>query len=166
MSLRPSAEASRDALVDGGAVTQIRRTSERPAHAACYACADRSDVLRVWITAPASTRASRLASALGLSDKEAAKSLRQSDAAHANYLKRVYSVDEESPDRLQRRHQHRAAHAGRGGGSYPRAGPGAPGAFSADSGTCARLAADLPCHVDYPGQGSECPVAASVVNQG
>jgi hypothetical protein len=31
---------------------------------------------------------------------------------------------------------------------------------------CARLAADLPCHVDYPGQESECPVAASVVNQG
>jgi hypothetical protein len=31
---------------------------------------------------------------------------------------------------------------------------------------CACLAADLPCHVDYPGQGSECLVAASVVNQG
>jgi cytidylate kinase len=65
------------------------------AHAACYACAGRSDVLRVWVTAPPSTRASRLASALGLSDNEAAKSLRQSDAARA-HLKRVYEISEES----------------------------------------------------------------------
>ena len=66
------------------------------AHAACYACSDRSDVLRVWVTAPPSTRASRVASALGLSDKEAAKSVRQSDAARASYLKRVYGIVEES----------------------------------------------------------------------
>jgi cytidylate kinase len=66
------------------------------AHAACYACAHRSDVLRVWVTAPQSRRASRLASALGLSDKEAAKSVRQSDAARASYLKRVYDISEES----------------------------------------------------------------------
>ena len=66
------------------------------AHAACYACAGRSDVLRIWVTAPPSTRASRLASALGLSDKEAAKSVRQSDAARAGYLKRVYEISEES----------------------------------------------------------------------
>jgi cytidylate kinase len=66
------------------------------AHAACYACADRSDVLRVWVTAPPSTRASRLASELGLSDKEAAKSVRQSDAGRASYLKKVYDIDEES----------------------------------------------------------------------
>ena len=66
------------------------------AHAACYACADRSDVLRVWVTAPPSTRASRVASALGLSDRDAAKSVRQSDAARASYLKRVHGVGEES----------------------------------------------------------------------
>ena len=66
------------------------------AHAACYACAGRSDVLRIWVTAPQSTRASRLASALGLSEKEAAKSVRQSDAARAGYLKRVYEISEES----------------------------------------------------------------------
>ena len=66
------------------------------AHAACYACAGRSDVLRVWVTAPLSTRASRLASALGLSDKEAVKSVRQSDAGRASYLKKVYDIDEES----------------------------------------------------------------------
>ena len=66
------------------------------AHAACYACADHSDVLRVWVTAPPLTRASRLASELGLSDKEAAKSVRQSDAARASYLKKVYDIGEES----------------------------------------------------------------------
>jgi cytidylate kinase len=53
-------------------------------------------VLRVWVTAPPSTRAARVASALGLSDKEAAKSVRQSDAARASYLKRVYDIGEES----------------------------------------------------------------------
>ena len=66
------------------------------AHAACYACAGRSDVLRIWVTAPQSTRASRLASALGLSEKEAARSVRQSDAGRASYLKKVYDIDEES----------------------------------------------------------------------
>ena len=66
------------------------------AHAACYACAYRSDVLRVWVTAPPSTRASWLASALDLSDKEAAKLVRQSDAGRASYLKKVYDIDEES----------------------------------------------------------------------
>jgi cytidylate kinase len=66
------------------------------AHGACYACSGRSDVLRVWVTAPPSVRASRVASALGVSDKEAAKSVRQQDAARASYLKRVYGVGEES----------------------------------------------------------------------
>ena len=50
------------------------------AHAACYACADRPEVLRVCITAPLPARASRVASALGISEKEAARSLRRSDA--------------------------------------------------------------------------------------
>ena len=50
------------------------------AHAACYACADRPEVLRVCITAPLSARASRVASALGISEKEAARSHGRSDA--------------------------------------------------------------------------------------
>lgn len=66
------------------------------AHAACYACAGRPDVLRVWVTAPPSTRASRLTSELGLSDKDAARAVRQSDAARASYLKRVHGIGEES----------------------------------------------------------------------
>jgi cytidylate kinase len=66
------------------------------AHAACYACADRPDVLRVWITAPPATRVSRVAAG-GLSDKEAARWLDRSDAGRASYLKRVYGVSGESP---------------------------------------------------------------------
>lgn len=81
-------DAVRDAA-DRGSVVLV-------AHAACYACADRPDVLRVWVTAPLPTRASRVASALGISDKEAARSLRRSDAARASYLKRVYGVGRES----------------------------------------------------------------------
>ncbi len=67
------------------------------AHAACYACADRSDVLRVCVTAPFATRAARMASDRGLDEKEAVKLLHRSDAGRASYLKRVYGVDEESP---------------------------------------------------------------------
>jgi Cytidylate kinase-like family len=67
------------------------------AHAACYACADRLDVLRVGITAPLPARESRVASALGITGTEAARRLRRSDAGRASYLKRVYGVGEESP---------------------------------------------------------------------
>jgi len=82
-------DAVRDAA-DRGSVVLV-------AHAACYACADRPEVLRVCITAPLPARASRVASALGISEKEAARSLRRSDAGRASYLKRVYGVGAESP---------------------------------------------------------------------
>ena len=82
-------DAVRDAA-DRGSVVLV-------AHAACYACVDLPQVLRVCITAPLQTKASRMASALGISDKEAARSLRRSDAGRASYLKRVYGVDAESP---------------------------------------------------------------------
>jgi uncharacterized protein len=67
------------------------------AHAACYACADRLDVLRVGVTAPLPARESRVASALGITGAEAARRLRRSDAGRASYLKRVYGIGEESP---------------------------------------------------------------------
>jgi len=82
-------DAVRDAA-DRGSVVLV-------AHAACYACADRPEVLRVCVTAPLPARASRVASALGVSEKEAARSLRRSDAGRAAYLKRVYGVGGESP---------------------------------------------------------------------
>ena len=82
-------DAVRDAA-DRGSVVLV-------AHAASYACADRPEVLRVCVTAPLPARASRVASALGISDEEAARSLRRSDAGRASYLKRVYGVGGESP---------------------------------------------------------------------
>jgi cytidylate kinase len=82
-------DALRDAADRGNAVLV--------AHAASFACADRSDVLRVGVTAPLAARTSRVASAFGISDKEAAKWLHRSDAGRASYLKRVYGVGRESP---------------------------------------------------------------------
>jgi Cytidylate kinase-like family len=82
-------DALRDAA-DRGSVVLV-------AHAACYACAGHSDVLRVAVTAPLPTRESRVASALGITRAEAAKWLRRSDAGRASYLKRVYGVGQESP---------------------------------------------------------------------
>lgn len=82
-------DAVRDAATQGNVVLV--------AHGACYACAGHSEVLRVWLTAPSYTRVSRVASAHGISEKEAAKLLRRSDAGRASYLRRVYDVDQETP---------------------------------------------------------------------
>jgi hypothetical protein len=67
------------------------------AHAASYACADRPDVLRVSVTAPMPTRVSRVVAARGISEKDAAKALRQSDTGRASYLKKIHGVSSESP---------------------------------------------------------------------
>ena len=83
----------RDAVQDAAA----RGNVVLVAHAACYACADQPDVLRVSVTAPMSTRVSRVAAAQGISEKEAAKALRQSDTARASYLKKIHGVSRESP---------------------------------------------------------------------
>lgn len=66
-------------------------------HAASYALADRSDVLRVLITASPASRADRIAEAKGWSDAAAEKAIRRGDAGRADYLKRFYAVDAESP---------------------------------------------------------------------
>lgn len=65
------------------------------AHAASLALAGRSDVLRVLITASPETRRRRLAESLGVDDKEAARTLKRSDAGRADYLKRFYGIDAE-----------------------------------------------------------------------
>lgn len=66
------------------------------AHAACYACADLSDVLRVSITAPPAIRVAQIAEAQGIDEKEAAKLVKKSDAGRSSYLKRVHGVSKES----------------------------------------------------------------------
>jgi cytidylate kinase len=66
-------------------------------HAASYALADRSDVLRVLISASPETRALRIAEAKGCSGSDAAKAMARGDAGRADYLKRFYDVDSELP---------------------------------------------------------------------
>jgi cytidylate kinase len=67
------------------------------AHAASHALAGRDDVLRVLVTAPPSVRARRLAETSGVDPGAAAKKIKESDAARADYLKRFYGVDHELP---------------------------------------------------------------------
>lgn len=67
------------------------------AHAASLALGDREDVLRVAVTASPSTRERRLAEAGGLDAKDAARTIKQSDAARADYIKRFYGIGEELP---------------------------------------------------------------------
>jgi cytidylate kinase len=67
------------------------------AHAASFALLGKEDLLRVLITASSETRASRLAAARGLDDKEAAREIRAADAARAEYLNRFYGVRRELP---------------------------------------------------------------------
>jgi DNA helicase HerA-like ATPase len=66
------------------------------AHAASFALVGR-EVLRVLVTASFETRVDRLAAADGLDRGRAAKSLKASDAARAEYLKRFYGIDRELP---------------------------------------------------------------------
>jgi cytidylate kinase len=80
----------------------IREAGERGdvvivTHAASYALADRSDVLRVLISASPETRARRIAEAKGWSDSAAAKAVARGDAGRADYLKRFYGIDAELP---------------------------------------------------------------------
>lgn len=67
------------------------------AHAASLALGARDDVLRVLLTASASTRRERVAASLGVDEKKAANLIRRSDGARADYLKRFYGIGAEQP---------------------------------------------------------------------
>lgn len=67
------------------------------AHAASLALAEHDDVLRVLVTASPHTRGRRLAAALGVSETEAARTVKQSDAGRADYIKRFYRINSELP---------------------------------------------------------------------
>jgi len=66
-------------------------------HAASLALGNREDVLRVLLTASHDTREQRLASTLGLDEKEAARTLKRSDAGRSDYIKRFYGIGSELP---------------------------------------------------------------------
>ena len=65
------------------------------AHAASYALGKRGDVLRALVTGSQAVRAGRLMASGGKSAADAAKEIRDSDAARADYLKRFYQVERE-----------------------------------------------------------------------
>lgn len=66
-------------------------------HAASMALGEREDVLRVLVTASPRVREQRLAAGLGIDEKEAARTVKQSDAARADYIRRFYGVGAELP---------------------------------------------------------------------
>jgi cytidylate kinase len=67
------------------------------AHAASYALQPGPQMLRVFVTASPETRTQRLAAAEQIDEGRAAGRIKESDAGRRDYLKRFYSVDEESP---------------------------------------------------------------------
>jgi cytidylate kinase len=67
------------------------------AHGASFALAGRDDLLRVLVTAPVDVRVQRVADAREVDPAEAAKEVKRSDAARADYLKRFYGVERETP---------------------------------------------------------------------
>jgi hypothetical protein len=76
----------------------VREVAERGktvivAHAASHAVGPGDDVLRVLITASPETRAQRLAE----TEDDPVKTIKQSDVARADYLKRFYGIREELP---------------------------------------------------------------------
>jgi len=67
------------------------------AHGASFALAARDDLLRVFVTASAGTRARRVARDRGIDGMEAERQIRAADRTRADYLKRFYGVDDEVP---------------------------------------------------------------------
>jgi len=83
----------------------IRETVEQTAaqgnvvivsHAASHALEPSEQALRVFVTASPETRARRVGAAEGLDEAQAAGVVKDSDAARRQYLKRFYSVGEET----------------------------------------------------------------------
>ena len=66
-------------------------------HAASIPLADRSDVLRILITASTGARADRIARDRGLAASDAARFVKDSDAGRADYFQRFYRIDHELP---------------------------------------------------------------------
>ncbi|HEY7604372.1 MAG TPA: cytidylate kinase-like family protein [Gaiellaceae bacterium] len=84
----------------------IRETIERMAsqgnvvivaHAASHALPSRPDVTRVLVTASPAVRAERVADARGLDRADAARVVKEADAARRDYLRRFYDLKDELP---------------------------------------------------------------------
>ena len=77
--------------------TAARGNTVIVAHAASYAVTPGPEALRVFITASTHTRAARVGDAEGLEQEQAARAVKESDAARRDYLRRFYDVDNELP---------------------------------------------------------------------
>jgi cytidylate kinase len=94
-AVRP--EAVRSLIQDAIEETAIRGNVVIVSHAASLALSDRPNVLRVLVTASPETRARRLSESRGLDPGDALKTIKDADAARADYLSRFYGVEVELP---------------------------------------------------------------------
>ena len=94
----PSSDSVRSLIRDAIEEVAARGNAVIVAHAASHALGSRSGALRVLITASPEKRAVRLTETNGLDSAEAAKTIKSSDLARADYLKRFYGVKESATD--------------------------------------------------------------------
>jgi cytidylate kinase len=90
-------EAVRSLIQDAIEETAGRGDVVIVSHAASLALSARPNVLRVLVTASPETRARRLSESQGLDPKAARKTIKDADAARADYLRRFYGVEVELP---------------------------------------------------------------------
>ncbi|MFN2426225.1 MAG: AAA family ATPase, partial [Candidatus Binatia bacterium] len=97
-SVRPS---TRDDLrnIIRAAVHQVGKEGNAviAAHAASHALSGKPGVLRVLVTAPASTRAERIGLERNLTAEEATEAISRGDEGRRDYLRAFYDIEEELP---------------------------------------------------------------------
>jgi cytidylate kinase len=93
----PAPDAVRSLISDAIEETAGQGDVVIVAHAASRALSGQLEVLRVLVTASLDTRARRLSESRGIEPKDAMRSVMQSDAARADYLRRFYGVAAELP---------------------------------------------------------------------
>jgi cytidylate kinase len=96
-TLEPVDSQVRDLIRAAIEETAQRGSAVIVSHAASHALASQPDVLRVLVTASPTVRSARVAAEEGLSEKDAARAVDQSDSARADYLKRFYGARSELP---------------------------------------------------------------------
>jgi cytidylate kinase len=95
--VQPAAEQLRGLIRSVIEETAAKGSAVIVAHAASLALAGRKDVLRVLVTGSPEARAKRLADTLGTDEKQAARAIKRSDSARADYIKRFYGASAELP---------------------------------------------------------------------
>jgi cytidylate kinase len=102
LTIREASEFTRSDDFRAFVLEAIRETADPGdvvivAHAASIALADREDLLRILITAPAKARTRQLAEDQHILEEEAAKLIQRSDARRGEYIRRFHAIDTELP---------------------------------------------------------------------